>query len=408
LTLSTLYDKDRSPNMGYGGEYMLRNMNGSFVNWANGFKSFNRAFNSGRREEVSFYSKVEKPMASRYTGTIGAFELSYNKTNNNYVSDSLYSTDYEYSFLNTDLWVGYNFGATRAKRKDDPNHLQHFAAARTFFSQFFNVPNKYNNTYNYQYADINGVLLSYSIYKQNFYRTNFIYGFGRNEDVPKGLKASLIGGFTNKQGDRRAYYGTEAEWSFFNKAGCLYSYTLRTGGFVGKDGFEDIDLLLNINHFSKLFTLSKHWLNRSYLTVNYTRQINARLNEPLFLDSDFGLPYYRRGVLEGKMRAAIKGESVFYHMQKFLAFRFAPFVFADLGILQEVGKPYSKTNGYPVLGAGIRTRNENLVLGTMELKGFYIPRPIDGMKGWRVEVGTNLRFRYNSNFIRKPDFVSPN
>ena len=40
--------------------------------------------------------------------------------------------------------------------------------------------------YNYSYADINGVLFSYNLYKQNYYRTNYLYAFGRNEDVPTG------------------------------------------------------------------------------------------------------------------------------------------------------------------------------------------------------------------------------
>ncbi|MBC7937991.1 MAG: hypothetical protein H7Y86_21800 [Rhizobacter sp.] len=408
LSLLGLYDKARKPSYGIGGEYMLRNIRGSFINWTNGFQTFKNALRSGREEERTLYSKLERPMVSRYTTVTGALEVSYNETNNSYLTDSLYKSDYKYSFFNADFWMGYNFGGKRSKLKDEADELRHFVAFRSFFNTFYSTPDKYDGGYNYLYADINGFLTSYSIYRQNFYRTNFIYGFGRREDVPVGIKAGVTAGFINKQGIKRGYYGAEFEWNRFSQAGCLHSYTFKAGGFAGKDGLEDIDLLASINHFTKLTTLDKYWYNRNFLSVSYTRQVTPRLNEPLFLDSEFGLPYYNRGLLEGQMRTSIKMESVFYHMKKILGFRFAPFAFTDLALLQPLGKSLKKTIGYPAIGAGVRTRNENLVFGTMELRGYYIPRPIDGMKNWKIEVSTKLQFKYNSNLIRRPDFVSPN
>ena len=403
-----LYDKERNEGYGVGAEYMLRNIQGSFTNWTNGFHTFKNAFNFSGEQERTVFSKFEKPMVSRYTTATGALELSYSETNNSYLSDSLYQSDFKYSLFNADFWVGYNFSQRRSKQKDEADELRHFVAFRTFFNYFYNVPDKYNREYNYMYADINGFLTSYSIYRQNFYRTNFIYGFGRNEDVPVGIKAGVVAGFINKQGAKRGYYGVEAEWNRFSKAGCLHSYTFRAGGFAQKDGLEDVDLLASINHFTKLTTLNKYWYNRNFLSVSYTRQINPLLNEPLFLDSEFGLPYYQRGLLEGEMRTSIKIESVFYHMKKVLGFRFAPFAFTDLALFQPLGKSVKKTIGYPAVGAGVRTRNENLIFGTMELRGYFLPKPLDGMRNWKVEISTKLKFKYNSNFTHRPDFVSPN
>ena len=408
LTLLGLYDKDRDPLVGYGLSYMARNMKGTFMNWTNGFSTFGDAFNSGRDEELRVFSRLERPMVSRYTEITGALEFSYNKTYNHYIADSLYSSDFKYSYLNTDFWIGYNFGNKTAKQEDKPNTLRHFVGFRGLFNFFYDVPEKYDGIYNYNYADINGFLFSYNIYKQNFYRTNFIYGFGRNEDVPQGIKLGVTGGYINKQGVKRGYYGTEFELNHISDKGCLYSYTLRAGGFMNNGKFQDVDLLVSLNHFSKLATLNKQWYNRNYMTVSYTRQVNPYLNQPLFINSEFGLPYYKRGLLEAEMRTSVKMQSVFYHMRKFLGFRFAPFVFTDICLIQPTGRSISKSVGYPALGAGVRTRNENLVLGSMELRAYYLPRPLDGMKDWKIEIGTKLQFKYNTNFIRKPDFVSPN
>ncbi|MFZ4771322.1 MAG: hypothetical protein ACOYLO_14155 [Ferruginibacter sp.] len=408
FALFGLYDKARNPNHGYGAELMLRNIGGSFVNWENGFKTFRPAFNSGRMEEVHIYSQIEKPMASRYTAITGAAEVSYHSTINGYLADSLYSNDYRYRYINTDVWGGFNFGYNSGKKKDSENRLRHFVAMRGFYNSFIKVPAKYLRDYNYQYADINGVLMSYSLYRQNFYRTNFIYGFGRNEDVPEGINASFIGGYTNKQGVKRSYVGLEMEASRFTKKEGLFSYTFKTGGYFNSHKMQDVDILLGANHFTKLFTINRHWYNRSFMGLSYTRQIEKYLNEPLFLRSEFGLPSMRSSFLEGESRTSVSFESVFYNMKKLVGFRFAPFVFGNLCLLQPLNEPKKNTKGYQSLGAGIRSRNENLVFGTMELKGYFFPRVPDGMKNWRVDLTTKLLFKYNSSFIRRPDFVSPN
>ena len=172
---------------------------------------------------------------------------------------------------------------------------------------------------------------------------------------------------------------------------------------------QDVDVLLGVSHFTKLFKLSSRWYNRSFMGISYTRQLKTFLNEPLFLQSDFGLPYFRGQVLvEGQRRTTFKAETVFFNMRKFAGFRMAPFVFTDLTLMQPFNKPVDKSIGYPALGGGLRTRNENLVFGTIELRGYVFPRVTTGMQNWKVELSTKLLFKYNSSFIRKPDFVKSN
>jgi hypothetical protein len=273
------YDKDRSPNQGLGAELVLRNVRGTFFNWTNGFKTFNPAFNSGRSEEINIYSQVEKPMVSRYTAITGAAEISYHSTINGYLADSVYTNDFRYRYITTDAWAGFNFGYNRGRKKDSENYLRHFVAVRTFYNDFIKVPVKYRNEYDYRYADVNGVLFSYSLYRQNFYRTNFIYGFGRYEDVPEGINTTLITGYTSKQGVKRAYYGFEMEGSRFNKKEGLFLYTVKTGGYVNNKKFQDVDILLGLNHFTKLFTINKFWYNRSFMGISYTRQLKTHFLE---------------------------------------------------------------------------------------------------------------------------------
>ncbi len=410
LTLALLYDRKRQPNIGYGGELLKRNIKGSFINWTVGFRTFYPEITTMKKEENRFYTRFEKPLVSRYKKWTGVAEFSLNQTANNYWNDTpgIYKSHYTYSYLMTDLWYGYNFGARDKIYNDNNKRLRHFVALRTFYNDFLKVPAIYKDSFDFKYADINGALLSYSLYKQNFYRTNFIYGFGRNEDVPEGLNASVIGGYTNKQGEKRAYAGIDFAGTHFSPKGYFTSYTFRSGGFVNKNKFEDVDLLVGIDHFTKLRTMGVNWRQRNFVSVSYTKQLRVKLNEPLYINSDFGLPYFRTGELYADTRATAKLESVFYNLQKIAGFRVAPFIFSDVSFLKPVKASFDKTKGYSAFGGGFRTRNENLIFGTIEVRAYIFPRPIAEMHNWKVDISTNLRFKFNSSFIKRPDFVVAN
>jgi hypothetical protein len=408
--LGMLYDGKRQPNIGYGGEVLKRNIRGSFVNWAAGFTTFSPEITSQFQEENRFYTIIERPLVSRYKEWTGRLELSLNQTANNYWADSpaIYKSRYSYSYVQMDLWGGYNFGAKDRKTKDSNKRLRHFVGIRGFYNDFNRVPAIYKDSFDYKYANINGSLLSYTLYKQNFYRTNFIYGFGRNEDVPEGISASIIGGYTNKQGVKRSYYGLDFAATHFSARGHFTNYTFRYGGFINKKTLEDVDLLFGIDHFTRLRQISPTWRNRNFISVSYTKQLKLKLNEPLFISSVFGLPYYRNGEIFADTRATVKLESVFYNLAKIAGFRVAPFIFSDVSFLKPIKASFDQTKGYSAFGGGFRTRNENLIFGTIELRGYIFPSPIAGMRNWKIDLSTNLRFKYNSSFIKRPDFVVAN
>lgn len=408
LSIMGLYDKERTPSGGYGAEFIKRNINGNFFNWKVGYNTFNNSYSSQRKEETHLYSSIERPLVSRYTRWTGLLDWEYNRSQNNY-RDTLFDSNFKYRYLRTDIWGGYNIGARRKRMTDNIKRLRHFIAIRTFYTHFYTKPLIYKETFNYNYADLNGVLFAYNLYRQNFYRTNFIYGFGRYEDVPVGVSVSATLGWTNKDGKRRNYYGISGEANKYNRRGNFYTFNVRVGAFSYRNHFEDIDMLLGIDYFTALRKFGKNWRNRNFLKVAVTKQYNHLLSSPLFLQSEFGLPNYRNGDIEGNFRSTIRGESVFFNMQKVLGFRLAPFAFAGTSFITPVGKSFSKTSGYTAFGGGFRTRNENLTLGTIEIKGYFFTRKTyPEMKNWRVDISTNLKFRYKSTFIRRPDFVISN
>ena len=414
LLLRTLYDTERKPKIGYGAEILNRNIKGSFINWTLGFQTFKNAFNSGRNEEVTFYTNFEKPLVTAYIPWVGALELAYSKTTNAYQKDSSYLNDFKYSYNKIDGWYGYNFGTNGLRKTNTQSRQRMFIAVRGLYQQFTHLPLNVRRIFDYRYSDITGLLSSFNIFEQNFYRTNFIYGFGRNEDVPQGFTAAITAGITKKKDSlsnnnrMRPYYGVEGSRSHFNKKGFFSTYTLRMGGFSYKGGLEDIDLLLNVDHFTRLKKINPNWYNRQFYSFGITRQLNPVLNQPLFLKSEFGLPYFNNDNIYADLRVTSKFETVFYNLRKFWGFRFAPFAFGDVCLIKPVNQPLNKSSLFSALGAGVRTRNENLIFGTIELKCFYFPKVVQGMGNWQVQVGSNIRFKYNSIFIKKPDFIVAN
>jgi len=335
--------------------------------------------------------------------------IEHHHANNFYFSDSLYQVDYKYKYNLADLWVAWNFDADKPDTSINNLRLRKLVGVRLLQQNFTDKPGKYYSEYFYAYADLKGVLADFSLFKQNTYKTKYVYGFGRNEDVPEGMEASITTGWTKKDDHERAYAGINFQRYYFNQRQDYLSFLVGTGAFLYKNKPEDIDVLGKIDFFTRLHSLKRKWKQRIFLSAGAARQINSTLSEPLRLESDYGLRELKNNYRGGNLRIAFKGESVFYSPWSVLLFRFAPFVFANAVYFnfklendQYDGKLYSS------LGAGFRVRNESLIFGTIEFRGMYFPRKDFYNESWRFEAKTGIRFKYNRELINKPDFVRMN
>ena len=53
----------------------------------------------------------------------------------------------------------------------------------------------------------------------------------------------------------------------------------------------------------------------------------------------------------------------------------------------------------------MRTRNENLVFNTIELRIVYFPRKTMQNNSFKIMLNTGIQFRYNNTYVRQPDVV---
>ncbi len=409
IQIQQLIDTKRNPNYAFAAEFLKRNIAGSFVNIAMGFQQQKPAFNSSRREERSVFIRGDLPLVSPYHRFTGGMDISINQTDNVYLNDAEYNLMWKYHYYNLDFWMGYSLG-TKKRLKDNFNsRKRNILAFRLLNRDFFAKPDILKTIKDSRFDNISGVLLSYTLFEQDFYHTNFIYGFGRNEDIPEGFNLSLTSGWTNREGFSRFYSGVEYNRYYFNRKKNYLNYTIKSGGYLNQNKVEDFSFLSSVDYITRLRKLgSKFWNIRHFLSGRITYQRNTRFNDPLRLSSIFGIPRFQNNTSDASGRVTINAESVFYNTWKFFGFSFAPFGFTNISYLKISGLNFTKGEVYTALGGGIRTRNENLVFGTIELKAYYYPKVANNMNNWNIIVSTDLRFRYQTQLIRKPDFTIVN
>ena len=409
IQFKTLYDLDRRPLAGTGFEYIKRNIGGSFLNLTFGIDNIYPTFNSGKKEERALYLKGDLPLVSPYHSFTGGFEIGKHEAYNTYGSAAIYNQQFQYKYGILDGWMGINIGAGLKVKDNFQSRLRKFVSFRALSKRFSEIPDTAIIKYNFNYSSIDAGLVSLNIFKQEYYHTSFIYGFGRNEDVPEGYSFSMVGGITQRNYRTRPYFGVEYTRAYFSSNNNYVNYIIKSGGYIHKGNVEDLSLLTSLQYFTRLNKMANpKWSKRLFGSLSATQQLKTILNEPLYLRSDFGIPTFKNDNILAATRISCNLEQVYYNTVKYYGFSFAPFVFVNSSYIKLIGEAVKKGSIYTALGLGCRTRNENLIFGTMELKAFYYPRTLSTMNPFNISINTGLRFKYNSQLIQKPDFVQLN
>ena len=113
-------------------------------------------------------------------------------------------------------------------------------------------------------------------------------------------------------------------------------------------------------------------------------------------------------MLAAHLRATIKAESVFFSPWSIASFRFAPFIFGNTGLFSPYNTRLSISNIYTTVGGGLRTRNESLIFGTFEFRGYYFLKKNFYNESYRFDISTNITFKNNTQLVQRPDFIEVN
>lgn len=400
LQFNGLIDNDRFPVFGSEFIYSKNSIAGTLANLSMGFTTLNTGSSYGDEYESAYFLRVDRPLVSPYTRIAGGLELSHNWSDNPAgKTDSLF-LQYKYNVY--DVWAGYNIGVNNRFK----NRGRHFVGLRWFHQDFIQRPAQEAVADNPNYHDNYFLLSQITFFRQNFYKTRYIYGFGRTEDVPYGTSAYISAGWSKLLTLERPYIDGGISKKVVNKTGDFYEADMRGATFWRDGRPEDITGLFSLSWFSSL----KTWRNykiRQFIKVSYTALVNRDTSPLLHINNEFGVRGFRTDSLRGDSRLGLTTETVVFTRWKLLGFHFAPIVFADMAFLSNqhvifYDKPYWG------VGAGIRTRNENLIFGTVELKCTLYPRTREDLSHFKVSLASNLRVKYSGSFVRPPTFIRPN
>ena len=397
-------EQNRTPGFGPQFLYTKTNIANSFVNLSASYTQINSNIYNGTPDETAWFFQLDRPLYAPYAHLAGGFRVGDFQNFNVYkVADSLF---FKYHYHTHDAWIGWNIGSVRFLSNTAVRDRR-FIAVRYFRNDFDSVPKQVvqnPDPFNFRFNDREAALVSFTFFRQDFYKTNYVYGFGTTEDLPVGYNVALTSGWYRQLYLDRLYTGVDANEFVVTKRGGFAQLFLRSGVFLYQGHAQDASVLVGASYYSPLFV----WPNlkiRQYINFSFTRLINRVGIDPLTINNVFGLRYFTGDSTIGAQRITMHSETTFYLNYKLLGFKFAPFAFGDLSFLTPESGSLQKSALYHGLGAGMRARNENLVFNTIEFRMVYFPRKTIQNNSFKILINTGIQFRYNSTYVRQPDVV---
>ncbi|HTN45436.1 MAG TPA: hypothetical protein VL098_03755 [Flavipsychrobacter sp.] len=407
LQVAGLWERSRSPSADYQLVYGKNNIGGSFVNGNIGYSRVDGGRSEGNEEEYSSFVRLNRPLVSPFSQLAGGMEVSFNHAVNVYKKPDSSFFDYRYNLY--DFWAGINLGVTdiregigQYKRRD-----RIFVSARFTHTDFLKTPFQIGDRINPIYNDRQLILGQITFFRQEYFKMNYLYGFGNTEDIPTGYNVALTAGWHRQLYLQRPYTGFEIDKYIVTARGGFLHGSVRAGAFYRNRSLEDASFLVSGNYFSALIPFRK-WKIRQQFRASYTQLDHRNTSFPLFLNNAYGPPNFNSGNIFGDKRLSAYTESVLYLNKKIFGFLFAPFTYISASALTAENKKFLESGIYPGLGGGVRTRNENLIFGTVEFKALYFPRQVPGLRGFQFYINSDIRFRYRTNFVKAPDVIQLN
>lgn len=408
FSISHNYDHERKTVSGWGFDYTTRNILGSFLDLKTGAKSYTDNYANRMASASNVFISGNKPLLHPLDRWVYGFDIRQEKNRNAYKtwSDSFYINSLQYQLRHFDANIGYQLFIKNKIYQND--NLRYFVQLRYLENDFITRPIQYLDQIDRNYQSIQAYFGSFTLFKQKIIRTQYLYGFGRNEDLPTGKSLMITTGHYNREGQSLPYLGIQLDSYKLLKNESFRRAKLNIGSSYIDQQLQDFRFLASIENISKIHYLESGYRYRQIINLSFAQTLKNKFNEALLINSIYGIPQLNRERIRGGTRITANWESIWYNSRTFFGFRKAPFIFANLTYIRTVSEPIKNGDIYSALGGGIRVRNENLILGTIELKGFYFPRTNLQLSPFNISLLANIRFKYNSSLIEKPDFVAIN
>jgi len=400
-----VYDLNRYPHYGYEGFYQVINIKGSFIDASVGYTNLNTGISTGIENENSVYFKLNRALYQPFARLAGAIELSQNTSKNVYRKpDSIFA---QYKYRVQDYWMGYSFGHERLPNDLRENRKRKFIALRGFEQNFLNgTHTELTEPGRFIYRDRASMLVQLTLFRQDFYKTQYVVGFGRTEDIPYGYRITFTTGMEKELGKLRPYLGNELYYNIVRPSGAILTYNVKLATYLNNQKPEDIYFSLDFARFSKIYKMRK-MIVRHQTLLGYAALINQTVKRGMDIRDGNGIMGFMTDSLVGFQRVTMSEETTIFTPWKVLGFHLAPMTRVDLALIKITKGLFQTQNFFSGFSLGMRARNENLILNTIEARLFYYPKTVEGINHFRFNITTNFRIKYPTNLVNKPATVFP-
>ena len=346
-----IVNRDAQPRVGYRGRVRKQNVGGTFLDIAGGYEdSYARLQRTAALERLLVHPRIK--------GIGGvAFESHTDRENE--------GVPRKYEDL--EAWFGY---AIRLYEERDLSELARpmlVPAVRLTSRDFLDRPAVTPDS-NRAYHDRRLLLGGLSLVSTKYYESSYFFGDGEIENLPSGFVAKVSGGFEKREfADRPAVFGSLDGIRLQDRGDLLYG-GVRCGGYFEDGVFSDGVLDIESRYFTPLWggRGSRFRLNGR---VRFTRGLSRHRFDRIYLDDAAGIRGLASGYVAGNQRLVANLESRLFTSWAVLGFRASFLGFVDLGLIGgEDAASLFEEKLYASAGLGVRFRNPDLVLPTLQLR----------------------------------------
>ena len=371
------FDNKYSDSPGFGVHYLVNNFKKTFID-------LNMYYLDGLGKKTYGFDLSRKfvSSATKYAGGISIREM--------FTSDDLDTLEQpaQVKYNLQDYWLSRSFLLNKES-------VSRFIIGARYtnnnvFARPYILPESFHRLQRYKM-----LLASASFSIQKYYKASLVYGYGRTEDIPYGGLLNFTYAKEINEFKSRTYLGTTLSiGESVKRIGYFYS-SAGFATFLNRGRTEQGMLSIRTNYISNLVLIGRYRM-RNFLEVDYTRGFDRYLDESLVFNCENGFSGFRNDSICGAQRLSLSIESVLFSPVNFYGFKFAVFGFADLGYLFGTNEFVGSGEYLSAIGLGIRIRNDNLILNTLQIRlGFFPNLPLNSSVNHLSVSGEQLLKPYN-------------
>lgn len=212
------------------------------------------------------------------------------------------------------------------------------------------------------------ILFGAGFYRERFYSSTMIYGYGFQEDIPTGHRFELTGGYSWQEMGDFWYAGATMRQGWLTPIGYLFGEGT-IGSYINVDDRQWWLSTLNIKGlwFSNLWDMGRSRL-RQFVTLRYTHGWNRGEGAGSYVRFWKDIrPMTFNTYAAGSNRLLVNTETVVFTPLQPFGFRIAMFGFADAGWIGYNNNPF-QNEFFSSFGIGVRLRNERLVFNAIQIR----------------------------------------